>query len=189
MAEMSFCQTRCSSNPYQFCFCLKSDIRSYGSYIFILSFLYSTVWDPILKMLLFSGHNPCLYQLSSIMKLNITFMFIPALRLSNSSTLCASWPRNWIAFFLSSQTFRWEKHPPTQHDRIHQPPLLLGDLEEMEKTHIKTLWNLFPVPAIGMDTSKPEVVSTDGTQYHRASLNIKGPSDSLGHHLFRSPLM
>lgn len=155
------------------------DICSCGSYIFILSFLPpNTAWDPIPKVLLFSGHSLCLYQLSSAMKLNITFMFIAAVRLSKPSILSSSWSRNWIAFFPSFQTFSWEKHPPAQHGRIYQPPLLWGDLEEGDTSHI-TLWNIFPVPANGMDISEPEVMSTGttevvctGTQYHRASLNI-----------------
>lgn len=82
----------------------RSDICSCSSYIFVLSFLlYNTVWDPIPKVLLFSGHSLCLCQLSLTMKWNITIMSIPAFRLSNSSIFCSSWPGNWITCF---QVFR-----------------------------------------------------------------------------------
>lgn len=94
----------------------KSDICSWGSYIFVPSFLlYNTVCDPIPKMLLFSGHSPHLCQLISTMKLNITFMFMPALRLSDSSILCLSWSGNWIAFF---QVFRLSAERNTLQPRM-----------------------------------------------------------------------
>lgn len=166
--DTSFCQSRCTSNHHKFCFHLKA--------VFVLvvaEFLYSASSSTILYVIPFVRCCSCWDAVCVFVTLVLPWSYTPLLcQLSYFQTLLFRsllfLTKELYSFFPSFQPFSWdpEKHSPAQHPRMYKLPYFLsmgkrgGQWEVRHPKPLKTHWHLFPVPAMSMDTSKPEVMSS-----------------------------